>query len=528
LDRSPKFVVSSTAVLRTSRRLFAIITLVLMLSAASFALGQNAVASKPEPPMADLAPSTIPSDSNYQAHLDWNRQCESRVLAVAHKRVDIMFIGDSITQNWTSADWGDEFRGRLVWAENYAAKFALNFGVGADKTQNVLWRMDTMGIKDLHPKVIVLLIGVNNYQYSPQQIADGTKTILTKVQTFYPGSKTILVSILPNRLAYETTIKANALTRSFADGKNVFYLDLFSLFVPDGDNWVGMGADHLHPNEVGYRLWADAMRPLLTRLLAEANASNSGPGQPNETAANPALTPSERLSEPWWSKRHETILEQVHSHPDSELVLIGDSITNNYDKPNPPDENFQPTWKNYYEPRHALNLGFSGDTTANVLWRLQHGEVKGLQPKVAMLLIGTNNTGWKDQTAEQTEAGIDAVVSELRKDLPSAQILLLGILPSEQEGNILQRNLDVNAYLSSKYVGVKDMTYLDLSPIFSSDGVLDESIFYDPRLTPKRNALHPDTIGQCRMAAAIEPVLARLLKEPPRPSICDSLHDAIR
>jgi lysophospholipase L1-like esterase len=211
--------------------------------------------------------STIPSDSNYIARPVWNHACEARVQAVAGKRVDLIFIGDSITENWVDPDWGDEFRGRLVWYQNYADRYALNFGVGADKTENVLWRMDNMPIRELHPKVAVVLIGVNNYEYSAQEIAAGTRAILDKTLQFYPGIKIILVSILPNRLAYKTMMDANAITRTFADNDNIFYLDLMPLFVPDGDNWIGIGKDHLHLNEVGYRIWVSAMQPLLDKLL---------------------------------------------------------------------------------------------------------------------------------------------------------------------------------------------------------------------------------------------------------------------
>jgi hypothetical protein len=82
---------------------------------------------------------------------------------------------------------------------------------------------------------------------------------------------------------------------------------------------------------------------------------------PQELAAkNPAIVPADRLGEPWWAERHKAVLKAARSHPDSQLLLIGDSITNNYDKSNPPDENFQPTWRQFYESRRALNLGFSG------------------------------------------------------------------------------------------------------------------------------------------------------------------------
>src|SRR5579885_396668 len=102
-----------------------------------------------------------------------------------------------------------------------------------------------------------------------------------------------------------------------------------------------------------------------------------------QAPANPAVVPADRLNEPWWAERHKAVLAAIQNHPDAQLLLIGDSITNNYDKANPPDENFQPTWNEFYAPRKALNLGFSGDTTSHVLWRLDHGEVTGLHPKAA-------------------------------------------------------------------------------------------------------------------------------------------------
>lgn len=227
------------------------------------------------------------------------------------------------------------------------------------------------------------------------------------------------------------------------------------------------------------------------------------------------MIPTDRLKEPWWAERHKAVLEAVKSHPDAQLLLIGDSITNNYDKANPPDEDFLPTWKQFYEPRQALNLGFSGDTTAHVLWRLRNGEVEGLHPKVAVVLIGTNNTGHGD-TAEQTEAGIDAVVAELEQRLPETRILLLGILPSERGEEKVRRDRAINRYLAECYGEHARVAYLDIGSIFYKDGKLDSSLFYDPRLPQHGTALHPDTRGQRMMAEAIEPTLARLIGDAPR------------
>ncbi|HEX4486390.1 MAG TPA: GDSL-type esterase/lipase family protein [Terriglobales bacterium] len=235
------------------------------------------------------------------------------------------------------------------------------------------------------------------------------------------------------------------------------------------------------------------------------------------TAPNPATIPTDLSKEPWWAARHKALVEVTRSHPDTQLLLIGDSITNNYDKAKVPDENFQPVWKQFYEPRKALNLGFSGDTTAHVIWRLDHGEVDGLHPKVAVLLIGTNNTSQhNNHTAEQTEAGIDAVISDLENRLPETKILLLGILPSDISDTKTERDLAVNAYLATCYSENPRVTFLNINSVFYKNGELNSALFYDPRLPQHGKALHPDTVGQRMMAEAIEPALAHLMDAEPR------------
>jgi lysophospholipase L1-like esterase len=235
-----------------------------------------------------------------------------------------------------------------------------------------------------------------------------------------------------------------------------------------------------------------------------------------QAPVHPAAVPTDRSGEPWWAERHTALVEAAQAQPDTQLLLIGDSITNNYDKANPPDENFQPTWKEFYEPRKALNLGFSGDTTANVLWRLDHGEVEGLHPKVAVVMIGTNNTGWKNQSAEETEIGTDAVIADLEQRLPQTHILLLGILPSDISAEKTSRDQAVNQYLATCYGVNAHVTYLDIGPVFFSHGNLNTAIFYDPRLKSPGKALHPDSRGQHIMAEAIEPTLAKLMGDSPR------------
>lgn len=228
--------------------------------------------------------------------------------------------------------------------------------------------------------------------------------------------------------------------------------------------------------------------------------------------AQASTTPADRLSESWWAKRHAEILEKNKANPNVGLVLLGDSITQNYEKATLPDENFQPTWQRFYATRGALNLGFSGDRTEHVQWRLDHGEVDGLHPRAVVLLIGTNNTG-RGQTAAQTEAGIDAVIARLQQKLPQAPILLLGILPSDVSPEKSAADQEINQYLLRHYEGAPSVAYLDISAIYLKNGKLDAALFYDPRLPQPRKPLHPDTTGQRMMAEAIEPALTQILKD---------------
>ena len=250
-------------------------------------------------------------------------------------------------------------------------------------------------------------------------------------------------------------------------------------------------------------------------------ASTRSLGQTPGTGVSPAGTAKDRLDEDWWAKKHADVLAQIKSNPDVGLILVGDSITQNYEKSRLPDENFQPTWQRFYAPRKALNLGYSGDATENVLWRLDHGEVDGIHPAVAVVLIGTNNTGFRHESASDTELGIDAVVTKLEAKLPATKILLIAILPSGVAEDVVAKNDEVNRYLAAKYgpltcTADARVTYLDVGAIFFKDGRLHEEIFYDPRLPQHGKPLHPDTLGQRMMAEAIEPTLTRLMGDSAR------------
>jgi lysophospholipase L1-like esterase len=159
-------------------------------------------------------------------------------------------------------------------------------------------------------------------------------------------------------------------------------------------------------------------------------------------------------------------------------------------------------------------MGFKGDTTASLVWRIENGEVAGIAPKAAVVLIGANNLGRVHWSAEDTIAGIAAIVGELRRRLPSTKILLLAVLPSERSAWASRTTVEINRDLAARYGAPStraDVTFIDPTPLFTRDGRLDRSMFYDPLLTPPDPPLHPTAQAQQLLAEAIEPTLAAML-----------------
>lgn len=236
---------------------------------------------------------------------------------------------------------------------------------------------------------------------------------------------------------------------------------------------------------------------------------------PGDSRTILAAEPISRMDLPWWRARHEAKLQELaRTHP--ALIFLGDSITQDWEKSGPPEwQDFAPGWKRFYGDRNAVNLGFVGDTTASLLWRVRNGEVAGIAPKVAVMLIGANNLGRLHWSADDTVAGIDKIVAELRRRLPETRILLLGVLPSERSEWASETTKAINVRLAAQYGAVPSVTYLDLTAIFMRNGTLNRSLFLDPRLTPPDPPLHPSAQGQLLMAQTMEPVLAGLMGDNP-------------
>lgn len=239
-----------------------------ILPALAMSLGLSATAQT-NSAIPALPPTTVADDARYQSNPHILDDCKARLAEFTGKPCDIIFIGDSISARWLRA-------GQAVWNKTYAPRHALNFGIDGDTTQNVLWRLRNLPVQGLKPKVAVLMIGTNDgNDYTSPQIADGVKAALAETEKTFPGAKIILVSLLPNQYFPDKMNAADAIIRKYADDRTVCFLDLVPLMPPfatvrDGKpatNWKGLGDDALHPDAGGYQMWADAMEPLLGKLL---------------------------------------------------------------------------------------------------------------------------------------------------------------------------------------------------------------------------------------------------------------------
>lgn len=221
-----------------------------------------------------VAPTPAPTPNNpavipvtRTTPTNWLARHEGFVEQAKRGGVDLLFVGDSITDNWRS-------RGKAVWEKTYGPRHAMNIGIGGDRTQHVLWRLQHGEVDGLKPKVIVLMIGTNNSNSdSGDQIAEGVEAIVRELRVRCPRSKILLLAIFPrNRPAdkpeqLEGIRQANARIAKLDNGKSVRFLDINHVFLgPDGKVPASIMPDFLHPNEGGYQLWADAMEPTLAQM----------------------------------------------------------------------------------------------------------------------------------------------------------------------------------------------------------------------------------------------------------------------
>jgi lysophospholipase L1-like esterase len=211
---------------------------------------------------APSVPATRSSPTN------WLARHEGFVTQAKSGGIDLLFMGDSITDGWRT-------RGSNVWRKFYEPRHAANFGIGGDRTQHVLWRIRHGELAGTKPKVTVLMIGTNNSKTDqPEPIADAIKLIVQEIRAQCPDTKVLLLAVFPRNKPADTpeqlatNRKVNEIIAKLDNGKSVRFLDINKVFLgPDGKVPADIMRDFLHPNEHGYQLWADAMEPTLAEMM---------------------------------------------------------------------------------------------------------------------------------------------------------------------------------------------------------------------------------------------------------------------
>jgi lysophospholipase L1-like esterase len=216
-----------------------------------------------ETPKSHDAIQPVPRDGG------WMKRHDSMNERVAQGNVDLVFIGDSITQGW-------EGRGKQIWADHYGDRNAVNLGIGGDRTQHVIWRLQNGNIQGIAPKAAVIMIGTNNSgSNTPEQIAEGVTEIVKILRDKTPQTQILLLGTFPRgankddarRIVNE---KSNEIVSKLASDSSVHYLDIGKKFL-NNDQTLSKDImpDLLHLSEQGYQIWADSIESSLKSLLQE-------------------------------------------------------------------------------------------------------------------------------------------------------------------------------------------------------------------------------------------------------------------
>ncbi|TFW15821.1 glycosyl hydrolase 2 galactose-binding domain-containing protein [Duganella callida] len=214
--------------------------------------------------------STTPSprqiDYQWMSRERWRQMYAEDVAVADQGNVDLLFVGDSITEGWNQDVWNKSFGG---WR-------AANFGIGGDHTGNVLWRLQNGHAEKLHPKAVVLTIGVNNFSFcsaSPEQAFEGIKLVVVQLRKLYPEARILLNAVLPHGQTPQSpermrVAELNRMVATLNDGQHVFYHDYGQRFLrANGEMSPQVMGDFLHPTVQGYQIWADAMLPDIRQLM---------------------------------------------------------------------------------------------------------------------------------------------------------------------------------------------------------------------------------------------------------------------
>lgn len=252
---------------------------VLLALSSTFALAQPPAAPVSGVPGGTTTPAVSPevnmaTTPTQRPEPGWMKRHERFNEISKEGKAQVVFFGDSITQGW-------EGPGKVVWDKYWAPLEAANFGIGGDRTEHLLWRLDNGNFDGLKPRLVVLMIGTNNtghqgrngYHCTPEQTSEGVKAIIERLRKKVPGVKVLLLGIFPRGETPEDRFRKqnetiNALLKLQADGKDVIYMDIGGTFLKEGGMLPReVMPDLLHLSPSGYELWAKAIDAKVKELL---------------------------------------------------------------------------------------------------------------------------------------------------------------------------------------------------------------------------------------------------------------------
>jgi len=210
-------------------------------------------------------------------------------------RIDVYFEGDSITRRWGATDYPYLLAN---WKQNFFGWNAADFGWGADRVENILWRLENCELDGVNPKVIILLAGTNNVgnHEPPEGITKGLEDVVRLMQSKAPGATIIVTAIFPSNdhiTVMPVIDQINANLAHLADGAKVRYLDINRKLATENGKLLSgmMNPDLLHPSLQGYQVWADALKPILLELLGPpASEDHAPPPTGDPSAGNNGLS----------------------------------------------------------------------------------------------------------------------------------------------------------------------------------------------------------------------------------------------
>lgn len=464
-------------------------------------------------------PSITPVPANADPKGNWMARFE-RQKSTARKlgpEIDVVFLGDSITQGW-------EGKGVQVWRKYFEGGpySSLNLGMSGDRTEHVLWRIDHGALDGFQTKSVVLMIGTNNTGHrarekeSPIDTLLGIWEVIGRIRLKQPKARIILTAILPrgrdaNDPLRRRNDEVNRQIRTLANGRDIVFCDFTrQLLTADGVLPCEIAPDFLHPANYGYEIWANAVLPMINDALDRC-ADRLAPSRyagfllPGEAFSDGPLEEQPFLDrigyrgagspQDWYVKKLLSNRREIDSAGgEFDVVFVGDSITHGWDGRGA--EALAELRKTY----RILNLGYSGDGTQHVLWRLANGQLEGYRTKLFMLMIGTNNGG-KDECV----GGVRKIVSLMRTMHPESRILLLPIFPfkpSPADPERIRRVRTSERYRKEIADGTKVLWHDFNARLLQPDGT------YAAAMAP--DFLHPGPEGYRIWKEEVEPIFRKV------------------